>query len=99
MGLERMVRSQSRARLSKSFFFFFLLTLSSRVPDLALVAQHPKRAFIRRAVEFEVRLAYHDRILKTLPPQMQEPEACVITESAPSPAYEYEDPCESIKLP
>jgi hypothetical protein len=85
--------------MSIALFFRFLLTSFCRVPDLALVAQHPKRAFIRRVVEFEVRLAYHDRILKTLPPQMQEPEACVITESAPSPAYEYEDPCKFTKLP
>ncbi|KAF5363779.1 hypothetical protein D9756_000886 [Leucocoprinus leucothites] len=62
------------------------------VPDLSLAVQHPKRAFIRRVVEFEIRLAYHDRILKTLPPQMQDPEGFVIPEQAPGPAFEYEDP-------
>ncbi|KAJ3570164.1 hypothetical protein NP233_g4582 [Leucocoprinus birnbaumii] len=62
------------------------------VPDLALAPQHPKRAFTRRVVEFEVRLAYHERIFKTLPPQMQEPEAFVIAEQGPAPAFEYEDP-------
>lgn len=48
---------------------------------------------MRRVVESEIRLAYHERILKTLPPQMQDPEACVIPEKAPAPAFEYEDPC------
>ena len=41
-----------------------------RVPDLALSEQHPKRTFIRRALEFEIRLSYHDRVLKTLPEPM-----------------------------
>lgn len=47
---------------------------------------------MRRAIEFEIRLAYHDRILKTLPESMQTKEAYVIADQAPSPAYEYEDP-------
>ncbi len=47
---------------------------------------------MRRAIEFETRLAYHDRILRTLPESMQAKEAYVIAHQAPSPAYEYEDP-------
>jgi len=47
---------------------------------------------MRRAVEFEIRLAYHDRILKTLPEPMQDPEAMVIPEQGSSAAYDYEDP-------
>lgn len=47
---------------------------------------------MRRAIELEVRLAYHDRILKTLPETMQSPDAHVIAETAPSPAYGYDDP-------
>ncbi|KAF9480787.1 cap binding protein 80-PB [Pholiota conissans] len=62
------------------------------VPDLTLPVQHPRRAFMRRAVEFEIRLAYHDRILKTLPESMQKPEAYIIAREAPGPAYEYDDP-------
>ncbi|KAF7776434.1 hypothetical protein Agabi119p4_4827 [Agaricus bisporus var. burnettii] len=62
------------------------------VPDLSLSPQHPKRAFIRRVVELEIRLAYHERILKTLPPEMEDPEAYVISEQAPGAAFEYEDP-------
>lgn len=37
------------------------------IPDLELPAAHPRRAFMRRLAELEVRLAYHDRILSTLP--------------------------------
>ncbi|PPQ81070.1 hypothetical protein CVT25_014533 [Psilocybe cyanescens] len=62
------------------------------VPDLSLPVQHPRRAFMRRAIEFEIRLAYHDRILKTLPESMQTPDAYTIAEQAPGPAFEYDDP-------
>ncbi|KAI0772512.1 cap binding protein 80-PB [Trametes elegans] len=62
------------------------------VPDLALVAQHPKRAFMRRAVEFEIRLSYHDRILRILPEAMREAETQVISAEAPGPEYEYDEP-------
>ncbi|KAJ7179608.1 MIF4G like-domain-containing protein [Mycena filopes] len=62
------------------------------IPDLSLAIQHPKRAFMRRALEFEIRLSYHDRILKTLPPEMQAPEGNTIGEQAPGPDFEYDDP-------
>ncbi|KAJ7727907.1 armadillo-type protein [Mycena metata] len=62
------------------------------IPDLSLAVQHPKRAFMRRALEFEIRLSYHDRILKTLPPEMQAPEGNTIGEQAPGPDFEYDDP-------
>ncbi|KAF9457993.1 MIF4G like-domain-containing protein [Collybia nuda] len=62
------------------------------VPDLALAVQHPRRAFMRRALEFEIRLSYHDRILKTLPEAMQAPDAFTIPEQAPGPDFEYDDP-------
>ncbi|KAG6375040.1 MIF4G like-domain-containing protein [Boletus reticuloceps] len=61
------------------------------VPDLALVEQHPKRTFMRRAIEVEVRLSYHDRILKTLPESMQS-DPSVIAAQPPGPSFEYEDP-------
>ena len=51
---------------------------------------------MRRALEFEIRLSYHERILKTLPPVMQERDANVISAVVPSPDFEYEDPCTSI---
>lgn len=47
---------------------------------------------MRRAIEFEIRLAYHDRILKTLPEVMQTPDAYTIADQAPGPAHEYDDP-------
>ncbi|KJA21655.1 hypothetical protein HYPSUDRAFT_165386 [Hypholoma sublateritium FD-334 SS-4] len=62
------------------------------LPDLALPIQHPRRSFMRRAVEFEIRLAYHDRILKTLPESMQGPDAYTIAATAPGPSFEYDDP-------
>ncbi|KAF5337352.1 hypothetical protein D9611_002853, partial [Ephemerocybe angulata] len=62
------------------------------VPDLELTVQHPKRAFMRRAIEFEIRLAYHERIFKTLPEQMQAADAYTIPDNGPTPAFEYEDP-------
>ncbi|KAF7331795.1 hypothetical protein MKEN_00059500 [Mycena kentingensis (nom. inval.)] len=62
------------------------------IPDLSLTIYHPKRAFMQRAVELEMRLSYHDRILKTLPPEMQAPDSAVISENAPGPDFEYEDP-------
>lgn len=65
---------------------------TSRIPDLVLTGQHPKRAFMRRALEFEIRLSYHDRILKTLPPVMQEEDANVIAAQAPGPDFDYEEP-------
>ncbi|KAJ7477220.1 MIF4G like-domain-containing protein [Mycena galericulata] len=61
------------------------------IPDLSLTIQHPKRAFMRRALEFEIRLSYHDRILKTLPAEMQAPEGHTIGEQAPGPDFEYDD--------
>ncbi|KAF8629608.1 hypothetical protein AX15_003350 [Amanita polypyramis BW_CC] len=62
------------------------------VPDLALPIQHPKRTFMQRAIEYEMRLSYHERILKTLPEAMQAPDVCIIPEQAPGPNFEYDDP-------
>lgn len=53
---------------------------------------------MRRALEFEIRLSYHDRILKTLPPAMQEEDANVIAAQAPGPDFEYEEPSMCIHL-
>jgi hypothetical protein len=86
MGLERMVSLIIHSRKTG------YLQLH-RIPDLSLPVQHPKRSFIHRAVEYEIRLSYHDRILKTLPEAMHVPDACVIPEQAPGPDFEYDDPC------
>lgn len=46
---------------------------------------------MRRAVEYEIRLSYHDRVLRILPPRMAETDAQVISEEAPGPEFEYEE--------
>jgi nuclear cap-binding protein subunit 1 len=68
--------------------------LINRIPDLELPSAHPRRAFIRKVVDSEVRLAYHDRILQTLPEPMQAKEAEVIGED-PQPNWPYEREGES----
>ncbi|GJE84805.1 MIF4G like-domain-containing protein [Phanerochaete sordida] len=62
------------------------------IPDLDLSLQHPKRVFMRNAIDFEIRLSYYDRILKTLPEPMQNPDNRVVPSEAPGPDYEYDDP-------
>lgn len=52
---------------------------------------------MRRAIELEMRLSYHDRVLKTLPEPMQT-DPNVIASQPPGPNFEYEDPCESTRL-
>ncbi|KAI0761765.1 armadillo-type protein [Irpex lacteus] len=62
------------------------------VPDLSLSLQHPKRILMRRAVDYEIRLSYYDRIVKTLPEPMQNPDNGLIPTEAPGPDFEYDDP-------
>ncbi|KAI0922046.1 hypothetical protein AcW2_006852 [Taiwanofungus camphoratus] len=62
------------------------------IPDLTLSSRHPKRVFMRRAVEFEIRLSYFDRVLKTLPEPMQSGDAGVMPAEAPGPDFDYDDP-------
>ncbi|KAI0069247.1 cap binding protein 80-PB [Artomyces pyxidatus] len=62
------------------------------VPDIALPVRHPKRVFIQRALELEIRLSYFDRILKTLPEPFQEPSAQAMPDQQPGPEYDYDDP-------
>lgn len=45
---------------------------------------------MRRVVDNEIRLAYYDRIAKTLPGPMVDPEAGVLAAQAPGPVYAYE---------
>ncbi|KAF9498218.1 cap binding protein 80-PB [Pleurotus eryngii] len=61
------------------------------IPDLSLDLQHPRRTYMRRAIEFEIRLAYHERIHKTLPPEMQDPASLTISEQPPGPNFEYDE--------
>ncbi|KAF8529245.1 MIF4G like-domain-containing protein [Hysterangium stoloniferum] len=61
------------------------------VPDLSLPTCHPKRTFINRAVQFEIRLSYHDRVMKTLPEAMHSSDAGVMSAQPPGPEYDYDD--------
>ncbi len=61
-----------------------------RVPDLELPAGHPKKAFMRRLIDLEIRLAYHDRILESLPEAMAGDVDGVISQSPPEPIWAYE---------
>ncbi|KAI0318093.1 MIF4G like-domain-containing protein [Amylostereum chailletii] len=82
--------------ISRRFSEWFSLHMSNfgfQIPDLALCAQHPKTVFIRRALEYEIRLSYYDRVLKTLPEPFQDPDAGVVPDQAPGPDYDYDDPC------
>ncbi|KAL0058145.1 Nuclear cap-binding protein subunit 1 [Marasmius tenuissimus] len=65
------------------------------IPDLELSVQHPKRNFIRRALELEIRLSYYDRIVKSIPEQMHPVSAHCVPGEAPGPNFEYEDPASS----
>ena len=46
---------------------------------------------MRQAVEYEIRLSYYDRIMRTLPEAMTEPTAQVLAVAAPGPDFEHED--------
>ncbi|KAF9268370.1 hypothetical protein L218DRAFT_977625 [Marasmius fiardii PR-910] len=62
------------------------------IPDLDLSPQHPKRTFIRRVLELEIRLSYYDRITKTIPEEMRVEGAECLPVEAPGPNYEFDDP-------
>ncbi|KAG8732772.1 hypothetical protein FRC11_011079 [Ceratobasidium sp. 423] len=72
--------------------FGFAWVWKEWVPDLELPEYHPKRCLMRRVIDCEIRLAYYDRVIKTLPGPMLEPEAGVIPAQAPGPVYAYENP-------
>ncbi|EJU06060.1 hypothetical protein DACRYDRAFT_60601 [Dacryopinax primogenitus] len=59
------------------------------VSDISLPPAHPKRKFMRRAIELEVRLAYFDRIVQALPPPIREPEAGIVPEEAATAQFEF----------
>lgn len=52
--------------------------------------KHPKRVFVKRVMDLEIRLSYFDRIKNTVPGSMLE--TGVFPEEAPGPDYVYEDP-------
>ncbi|QRV73093.1 eukaryotic translation initiation factor 4G [Ceratobasidium sp. AG-Ba] len=72
--------------------FGFAWVWKEWLPDLELPAHHPKRQLMRRVVDFEIRLSYYDRVVKTLPPPMADPKAGVLPAQAPGPTFAYENP-------
>ncbi|KAG8900835.1 hypothetical protein FRB99_005740 [Tulasnella sp. 403] len=59
------------------------------IPDLSLSRHHPRRRFIQRAIELEIRASYYDRIKETLPVEYHDPEATALPEEAPGANYDY----------
>lgn len=47
---------------------------------------------MRRVVDYEIRLSYYDRVVKTLPGPMADPQAGVLPAQAPGPVFAYENP-------
>ena len=72
--------------------FGFAWVWKEWVDDLELPTAHPKRAFMNRAVELEIRLAYYDRVAKALPEQFKPVEVGVLAAEAPGANYEFDDP-------
>ncbi|KAG7096527.1 hypothetical protein E1B28_003956 [Marasmius oreades] len=72
--------------------FNFIWVWREWIPDLDLSIQHPKRNFIRRALELEIRLSYYDRIVKTIPEEMCAESAYCLPSEAPAPNFEFDDP-------
>ncbi|KAE8211404.1 hypothetical protein CF327_g4840 [Tilletia walkeri] len=67
--------------------FGFMWPWAEWVKDLDIPPNHPRRALIRRVLELELRLSYYDRIMDTLPAEMQEG---IFPDEEPSPAFTYE---------
>lgn len=53
-------------------------------------AKHPKRVFVKRTIELEIRLSYFDRVKGTIPEVMLD--TGVVPDDAPGPEYTYEAP-------
>ncbi|BGO90576.1 hypothetical protein NBRC10512_005296 [Rhodotorula toruloides] len=59
-------------------------------PDMDVSDKHPKRVFVKRTMDLEIRLSYFDRVKNTIPGSMLD--AGVFPDDAPGPDYAYEDP-------
>ncbi|WFD43909.1 Nuclear cap-binding protein subunit 1 [Malassezia psittaci] len=85
------VRAETLCRLADWFSvhlsnFNFTWAWSEWEEDLQLPWPHARRAFMRRLVELEVRLAYYDRIKETVPDEMQN---AILTPEEPAPIFTY----------
>ena len=61
-------------------------------------AKHPKRVFVKRTIELEIRLSYYDRVKGTIPEIMLD--TGVVPDEAPGAEYSYENigECSSWRL-
>ncbi|GAA5895142.1 hypothetical protein JCM6882_008291 [Rhodosporidiobolus microsporus] len=59
-------------------------------PDMDVSEKHPKRVFVKRVIELEVRLSYFDRIKNTLPEALLD--TGVVPDDSPGPEYAYDSP-------
>ncbi|KAA1070421.1 hypothetical protein PGT21_011973 [Puccinia graminis f. sp. tritici] len=70
--------------------FGFLWAWKDWTDVTQLPVAHPKRVFVSRVIELEIRLSYYDRIKETVPSAFLDAE--LMPSDAPGPAFEYEDP-------
>ncbi|CEQ40467.1 SPOSA6832_02087, partial [Sporobolomyces salmonicolor] len=68
--------------------FGFMWGWADWAPDMDVSDKHPKRVFVKRTVELEVRLSYYDRVKGTIPEVMLE--TAIMPDDAPGPEYTYE---------
>lgn len=57
--------------------------------------KHPKRVFVKRTIELEIRLSYYDRVKNMTPPELLE--TGVVAEDAPRASYAYESEGEVVR--
>ncbi|GAA5864299.1 hypothetical protein JCM1840_006735 [Sporobolomyces johnsonii] len=68
--------------------FGFMWGWADWAPDMDVSDKHPKRVFVKRTIELEVRLSYYDRVKGTIPEVMLE--TAIMPDDAPGPEYTYE---------
>lgn len=59
-------------------------------------AKHPKRVFVKRTIELEIRLSYYDRVKGTIPEVLLDTGVC--PDDAPGAEYAYENSGTSSRL-
>ncbi|GAA6014699.1 hypothetical protein JCM10207_006907 [Rhodosporidiobolus poonsookiae] len=57
-------------------------------PDMEVSPKHPKRVFVKRTLDLEIRLSYFDRVRNTIPEAMLD--TGIMASEAPGPEYAYE---------
>ncbi|KAI9616102.1 hypothetical protein KEM48_005359 [Puccinia striiformis f. sp. tritici PST-130] len=70
--------------------FGFLWAWKDWTEVCELPVSHPKRVFVARVIELEIRLSYYDRIKETVPSKFLE--VGIMSNDPPGPTFEYEDP-------